>query len=144
MDIVRSFNSNSLNINIQIKGTTDFPLFRASDIGDILEISNIRQNLKELNETEKTVIEMQTLSGIKPINFLTEKGLYKILFKSKKKIASIFQDWVCDVIKELHLKGNYELTQQLEINNKEKNKLEYEKKNLEFTNKNLSALEKQK
>lgn len=42
-----------------------------------------------------------TRGGLQDVTFLTEKGLYKILFKSRKPIAEKFQNWVCDVVKEL-------------------------------------------
>jgi len=44
MDIVKAFNSNDLHTEIIIKGTVNDPLFRASDIGVVLELSNIRMS----------------------------------------------------------------------------------------------------
>ena len=41
MEVVKAFNSNELHTEITIKGTFEEPLFRASDIGLILELSNI-------------------------------------------------------------------------------------------------------
>ena len=40
MEIVRAFNNNELHTEIIIKGTIENSLFRACDIGEILEISN--------------------------------------------------------------------------------------------------------
>jgi hypothetical protein len=37
-----------------------------------------------------------------------------VLFKSRKPIAEKFQNWVCEVIKEIRLSGKYELEKQLE------------------------------
>ena len=45
MDIVKAFNANDLHTEIVIKGTVNDPLFRASDVGVVLEISNIRNQL---------------------------------------------------------------------------------------------------
>ena len=117
MDVVKAFNSNQLHTEIVIKGTYDEPLFRASDIGEILEIANIRTTIQNFDDTEKVVHSMDTLGGIQQVTFLTEKGLYKVLFKSRKPIAEQFQNWVCEVIKELRLKGSYSLQQQLEQTN---------------------------
>lgn len=144
MELVKAFTSNSLNANILIKGTMKDPLFKANDIGNILEITNIKQNLKDLEDDEKTTIDIPTPGGIQSVNFLTETGLYKILFKSRKPIAQKFQKWVCEVIKEIRLNGQYKLENELQIKNDKLNKLENEKKNLEVTNKNISVLEKQK
>ena len=49
MEIVKAFNSNQLHTDIIIKGTHMEPLFRASDIGMILDITNIRTSIKDFN-----------------------------------------------------------------------------------------------
>jgi len=132
MDIVKAFNSNDLHTEIIIKGDVENPLFRASDIGIVLDISTIRSVIRDFNETEKVVLSTHTLGGLQDVTFLTEKGLYKVLFKSRKPIAEKFQDWVCEVIKELRLKGTYDLQQQLEqakveiTQIEDKNKKEYD------------------
>lgn len=124
MDIVKAFAANNLEINITVSGSYDDPLFRAGDIGEVLGMSNIRSHITDFDESEKVVKHIDTRGGNQSVTFLTEKGLYKILFKSNKPIAKQFQDWVCDVIKEIRLKGKYDLEQKLqqhlqEIQNKE-------------------------
>lgn len=115
MEIVKAFNNNELYTNITIKGTMENPLFRASDIGEILGFNNIRQSIKDYDNTEKDAVTTSDNIGRKQsITFLTEKGLYKVLFKSRKPIAEKFQNWVCDVIKEIRLTGKYDLEKQLE------------------------------
>ena len=132
MEIVRAFNDNNLHTEIIIKGTKSDPLFRASDIGVILEISAIRSVIRDFNENEKVVHTMHTLGGSQEVSFLTEKGLYKVLFKSRKPIAEKFQNWVCEVIKEIRLNGLYDLQKEVEKQKlhlselKDKNKQEYE------------------
>jgi len=143
MDIVKAFNTNELHTEIVIKGTYDNPLFRASDVGVVLEISNIRTSIQPFNDTEKVVHTMDTLGGTQDVTFLTEKGLYKVLFKSRKPIAEKFQNWICEVIKEIRLNGKYELEKQLEqANNKitqieETNKKELDTKVQRDREKNL-------
>jgi prophage antirepressor-like protein len=114
MDIVKAFNTNDLHTEIIIKGTVTDPLFRASDVGVVLEISNIRTSIMDFDESEKVVHSMNTLGGTQDVTFLTEKGLYKVLFRSRKPIAQKFQNWVCEVIKEIRLTGVYKM--QTEIN----------------------------
>jgi len=134
MEVVKAFTTNNLHTEITIKGTFDTPLFRASDIGEVLEINNIRTSITNFDETEKVVQNIITHGGTQQVTFLTEKGLYKILFKSRKQIAEQFQNWVCDVIKEIRLSGTYILKQQVEqlkndINQTEtKIKQEYDEK----------------
>ena len=66
-----------LHTEIVIKGTVNDPLFRASDIGVVLEISNIRTSIMDFDESEKVVHTMHTLGGNQDVTFLTEKGLYR-------------------------------------------------------------------
>ena len=113
MEVVKAFNSNNLHTEIVIKGTINEPLFRASDVGTVLEMGNIRTSINDFNDSEKVVHTMDTLGGSQQVTFLTEKGLYKVLFKSRKPIAEKFQNWVCEVIKEIRLNGVYDLQKQL-------------------------------
>lgn len=103
MDIIRAFTTNSLHTEIVIKGTVEAPLFRASDIALILEISNIRASIKDFNESEKVVQTMTTPGGPQKVSFLTHTGLFRLLFRSKNPIALQVQYWACDVVKELQL-----------------------------------------
>ena len=139
MEIIKAFNENDLHTEIIIKGTYHEPLFRASDIGEILEMANIRSSIQYFNDDERCVHTMDTSTGPKQVTFLTEKGLYKVLFKSRKSIAEKFQNWVCEVIKEIRLNGIYDLQKELE---KQKNEIQHleDSKNKEYEEK----LEKQK
>ena len=92
MEVVKAFNSNSLHTEIVIKGSCEEPLFRANDVGEVLEMSNIRAHIQHFNESEKVVNTIDTLGGSQQVTFLTEKGLYKVLFKSRKPIAEKFQN----------------------------------------------------
>nr|DAP18330.1 MAG TPA: antirepressor [Caudoviricetes sp.] len=38
---------------------------------------------------------------MREVNIINEKAIYKLAFKSRKKEAEEFQDWVVDIIKEL-------------------------------------------
>jgi prophage antirepressor-like protein len=134
MEVVKAFTTNDMHTDIVIKGTIYEPLFRASDIGEILEMGNIRTSIQHFDETERHVHTMDTSTGPKQVTFLTEKGLYKVLFKSRKPIADKFQNWVCEVIKEIRVNGVYDLQQQLEKQKNETQLLE-ENKNKEMEEK---------
>lgn len=127
MDIVKAFTSNDLCANITIKWNDDDPLLRASDIGKVLEIKNIRSTINDFDTDEKVVAIIDTPGGPQEVSFLTESGLYRLLGVSRKPIARQFQKWVATVIKEIRKTGKYEL--------EEKNKLlEAEIERLSITN----------
>lgn len=87
MDIVKAFETNDLTIHVTIQGSHEEPLFRASDIGTVLGLTNIRATIKDFDEFEKVVNTIDTLGGPQEVTFLTEAGLYEMLFKSRKPIA---------------------------------------------------------
>ncbi len=75
MEIVKAFKS---DLNVTIKGTIEKPLFRASDVGAVLEIVNTRSMTKDFDNSEKVVVSIDTLGGEQEVTFLTEKGLYQV------------------------------------------------------------------
>ena len=124
MDIVKAFNSNELQANILIKGTLEDPLFRASDVATVLDIKDIRSAIRHYDRDNKVVREIPTLGGIQEVSFLTEIGLYRLLMRSNKPIANLFQKWVANIVKEIRLTGKYELEKALEDKTKELAKLQ--------------------
>jgi len=136
MDIVKAFNENDLHTEIIIKGTLDDPLFRASDIGVVLDISNIRTSIVDFDESEKRAVHTTDGTGrLQDITFLTEKGLYKVLFRSRKPIAQKFQNWVCDVIKEIRVTGIYNMQKEIDKKQEELEQTKGEMASLEDTKK---------
>jgi prophage antirepressor-like protein len=63
MEIVKAFENNDMQMHITIQGTHEEPLFRASDIGAVLEMTNIRVMTKDFDQTEKVVSIVYTLGG---------------------------------------------------------------------------------
>lgn len=148
MDILKAFKLNDVEIQINISGTEDEPLFQANQIGNLLEIANIRQNIRDFDDSEKVVITTYTLGGSQQTTFLTEVGLYRLLGMSRKPIARVFQKWVVQVVKELRKTGRYELSKAIEVEKKlARANIEMERHNAllsSFKNKNVLYLSKLK
>jgi prophage antirepressor-like protein len=115
MDILKAFSLLDAEYQINIQGTLEDPLFQANQIGKLLGISNIRENLRDFSDDEKGVSLTDTLTGLKETNFLTETGLYRLLGRSRKPIAHKFQKWMVTVLKEIRINGIYKLQQDKEI-----------------------------
>lgn len=95
------------HFNIEIYGTYDEPLFKAKDIGDMLGLKNVKEIIKKYNNKQKLGVCLTDPHGrLQETNMLTEQGLYKILMRSRKPIAEEFQDWVCELIKQIRLNSN--------------------------------------
>lgn len=115
------------HFNIEIYGTYEQPLFKAKDIGDLLDIKKIRKTIENLDDECKIKINAPT-GGVGNNNsdtwFLTEDGIYEVLFISKKPIAKEFKKWVRQIIKDIRINSN----KQLHENNQQLQKqLEYYK-----------------
>lgn len=103
MDILEAFVFNGVSHNITILWEDETPLFRGSEIGDILEIKNIKSSTINYDEDEKI---LQTVGGLQKVLFLTKIGLYRLLMTSRKPIAKPFQKWVCKLLVNIRDKLN--------------------------------------
>lgn len=115
MDVILIENSSQTQLlveqfkhfNIEIYGTYETPLFKANDIGTMLVMKNVREIIKNYNNKQKLGVSLTDAIGrLQETNMLTEQGLYKILMRSRKPIAEEFQDWVCELIKQIRLNSD--------------------------------------
>ena len=101
-------------------------LFNPYHVGECLELSGeaVRKAVSRMNK--KQVIKVRnsdvTNSNIRKLNnagenFLTESGVYKLVFKSRKPNAEKFTDWVTDeVLPTLRKTGSYEMPKKKQSN----------------------------
>ncbi len=118
MNILKAFKIADESYEVNIQGTNEEPLFQANQIAKILGIKNVRQTLANFEEDEKVVTRTYTPGGMQNVTFLTEIGLYKLINRSTKKEAKVFQKWICKVAKEIFHQGKYELKDSNEIDKK--------------------------
>jgi prophage antirepressor-like protein len=118
MDILKAFNLLDKTYEITIQGTFENPLFHAKQIGKILEIVNINDSISDFTYDEKVLDNCYSQGGIQKTLFLTEIGLYKLLGRSRKPIAHIFQKWMINTIKDIRINGMYKLKEENEIDKK--------------------------
>lgn len=106
------------------------PWFVAKDICDILDISNHRDAVANLDDDEKTVIRLWwngnsttcvntvgstdgiisdvRTTGNPNVNIVNESGLYALVFKSRKSEAKAFRKWVAsEVLPVIRKTGQY-------------------------------------
>ena len=115
MDILKAFSLLDTEYQINIQGTLENPLFQANQIGKLLGIGNLSENLRDFDNEEKVLFLTHTLGGNQEMVFLTETGLYRVLGRSRKPIAHKFQKWMVSVLKEIRINGIYKLQQDKEI-----------------------------
>ncbi len=109
MNILKSFKILDKDTFINIQGSVEDPLFQANQIANILEMKNVRETIKDFDETERHTVPTMTQGGMQNVLFLTEIGLYKLLGRSRKPVASVFQKWMINTVKEIRINGQYKL-----------------------------------
>lgn len=74
---------------LDVYGSVDRPLFRASDVADMIDYSsgNTWGLLSMCEEDEKLNLPMVVAGQRRKVSFVTETGLYNILSQSRKSIA---------------------------------------------------------
>ena len=98
------------NQQVRFVGTSNKPEWVAQDVGTILELQNIRQLLAKFDEDEKGVCTIYTPGGQQEMLTVTEPGLYRLIFKSRKAVARRFQRWLFhDILPTIRRTGSYTL-----------------------------------
>lgn len=95
-------------------------LFNPYNCGECLELaeSSIRNHLANMNSNQAILLKNSDVrdKDFRKLNnagekFLTESGVYKLIFKSHKEEAEKFQDWVTDeVLPSIRKTGSYNPT----------------------------------
>lgn len=116
------YNSN----DVEIIKYNDKVLFNPYDVGNCLDMKEetVRYHIRNFNENQVIKIKKSDVGSINNLNippsgrsFLTESGVYKLSFKSRKPEAEKFTDWVTDeVLPSIRKTGRYEINgEQLEL-----------------------------
>ena len=100
--------SNLLGKEIDVWGSVEHPLFRASDVAVWIQHSDVSTMVKIVDEDEKVfVTNPNNVCGGQGAWFLTEDGLYEVLMRSRKPIAKQFKKGVKKILHEIRTKGGY-------------------------------------
>ena len=104
------------NRSFKIYGTVDEPLFLAKNIAEMIEydLDKVGQMLNTIDEDEKMTSPIFYSGQVRHMWFLSEDGLYEVLFQSRKPIAKEFKKQVKTILKEIRKNGGYIATNESE------------------------------
>ena len=87
----------------------DEPWFIAKDVCDVLELTNVGEALRALDDDEKNTIRISDgIAGNPYKSTISESGFYKLVMRSRKPVAKEFQRWVTrDVLPSIRKHGAY-------------------------------------
>lgn len=114
--IIKEFNKHNVVI---IKEEPNKYWFKASDIGKILELSNINMSVQNYTEKEKGLRKVYGSGGMQSTLFLSSHGIYRLLYSSKKEVAKNFREWVGDILDDIVFNQSKELKKQLDEKEKQ-------------------------
>ncbi len=98
---------------VRFVGTAEKPEWIAADVGNVLSIKNVRQVVAKFSEDERGVCSIYTPGGEQSMLTVTEPGLYRLIFKSRKAIAKKFQRWIFhEVLPAIRKTGSYSVKQE--------------------------------
>lgn len=95
-------------------------LFNPYHVAECLKIADVKSSIRNFNSRQIVKVKNSDVHNMHfrklnnaGENFLTESGVYKLVFKSRKPNAEKFTDWVTDeVLPTLHKTGSYEMPKQ--------------------------------
>ena len=100
------------NQQVRFVGTPNQPEWVAQDVCAVLEIKNVSDTLAKFDEDEKGIASIYTLGGLQELLTVTEPGLYRLIFKSRKAVAKRFRRWLFhEVLPTIRRTGSYTINQ---------------------------------
>lgn len=93
------------------------PWFAAADVCELLTIANARDAVGRMPEDEKMTVgfsdgQKTGRGGAQCLTYISEPGLYRLIFRSNKPEAKKFQDWVFhEVLPAIRKTGRFDVAE---------------------------------
>ena len=97
-----------LGKKIQMYGSIENPLFKATDVAEWIEHSKVSMMLKSIDDDEKVKVNnvySENRTGGNGTWFLTEDGLYEVCMQSRKPIAKQMKKEIKKYLRSIRLTG---------------------------------------
>ena len=96
------------NRNLDVYSSLDVPIFRASDIANMIDYSNGNTwaMLELCEQDEKLNLPLLVAGQKRSVSFVTETGLYNILSQSRKPLARKWRRIIHDELVNLRRSRN--------------------------------------
>ena len=91
------------------------PWFVAKDVCDALELTNITETIKRVEEDDLTSVVLNSGEQNREMKVVNEAGLYDLIFISRKQEAKDFKRWIThNVLPSIRKKGNILMPQTID------------------------------
>lgn len=91
------------------------PYFSITDVCGVLGLSNPSHNIKSMKKDYlRTAYVIDSLKRNQEIYIVSEYGLYELIFKSRRKEAKLFKEWVFEeVLPSIRKTGQYSIPDEI-------------------------------
>ena len=97
-------------MNIRMEEIRNQPWFIAKDVCTALELSEVSNIVKRLDDDEKLTRTVFVSGQGREMWFINESGLYNLIFQSRKPNACAFRKWVTnEVLPKIRQTGQYRI-----------------------------------
>jgi prophage antirepressor-like protein len=97
---------------VRVLGSPEAPSWVAADVCAVLGLTDTSKTVENFADDEKGTSTVRTPGGPQEVLTVTEPGLYRLIFKSRKPSAERFRRWVChDVLPAIRRTGTYTVPQ---------------------------------
>ena len=104
------FYNEESNVNIRMEEISNQPWFIAKDVCTALELSEVSNTVKRLDDDEKLARIVFVSGQGREMWFINESGLYNLIFQSRKPEARAFRKWVTnEVLPKIRQTGQYRI-----------------------------------
>lgn len=94
--ITKTFEGCPVRVRIDENGD---PWFVASDVCAAIDLGNVTQSIKRLDDDEQALISNEGIHrGAGQVNVINESGLYSLILGSRKPEAKLFKKWVTNEV----------------------------------------------
>mgnify|MGYP000506633717 CR=1 FL=1 len=109
------FYNEESNVNIRMEEINSQPWFIAKDVCTALELSEVSNTVKRLDDDEKLTRTVFVSGQGREMWFVNESGLYNLIFQSRKPEARAFRKWVTnEVLPQIRQTGQYRIKSEAE------------------------------
>jgi prophage antirepressor-like protein len=106
MSVLQTFDFKTTPVRALDRGGQ--PWFVAADVCRVLELSNVTEALRGLDDDELTSELLNSDTQGRTMRLVSESGLYALIFKSRKPEAKTFRKWVTgEVLPAIRRTGGY-------------------------------------
>lgn len=99
--------------NVRMTTLNNEIYFSVADVGKVLGLSNVYRNVRQFKKGCHSVTTL-TNGGEQEVMYINEPNLYRLIFRSRKEEAQLFQDWIFEeVLPSIRKTGKYSIPNKL-------------------------------